>query len=512
MPEPRNLFSGGLKMSRGVLLVLAVVGLVTLMVGCSKSAPSSPEKGAEKPPVASAPETPKSVPDAQPNAAAPPADAGESSAQVAPATAPATPKEMTVAVGGVNEGPETPMGTVDVRFTLPSGWQKSVGFGPTTYGPVETGQPFPTRVTLSAGCNGNCDPRAIPANIDAHFAAFVERASRPNFNTGDETLDAVRADVTTLARFDLPAGRGVALAVDYAKELLASGPYQPQFQVLCVVRQPGDNHYVSLVGIGPLAVKDQWLVAMQGICQSLTMVGPTRTEAEGRPPVTVAGDILTLDQLPADSYEVLSTLSGKPSVISLKRPIVFKELTIAPLGRVYLETNDDPLTLRDVYLTQDQPFPMTDAGVEGDQVLCLRRQSVRISGEGQLRGCTLARALKVGPGLFPEYTEIEFEAGRFRRGQLAQDAIYPEATCMGGKSVTMDVADGGLIRCVLAAPLTVGTVSIPVGCDVKWAGPGLLRTVHLPEGAELTVGEEKHAGPGTASFTKGLFKNYRAAE
>ena len=317
--------------------------------------------------------------------------------------------------------------------------------------------------------------------------------------------------MTTLAQFDLPRGQGLALEINYTQEILDSGPYQPQFKVLCNYLTPGDGYFVAFDGLGPLSAKEASLEPMLEACRSAVVLGPTATEAEGKEPIVVDGQVLALSLLPETAYAVESTSSSKPSVITLNQPVRFGSLLIAPLGRVYVEYNDDPITLRDVYTSQDHTFAMAGADVAGDAVVCLRREGLRINGRGELQRCILARELSVGPARFPIYSEIEFAEGRLKKGHLLEDTTFAEATCRGGTPVSFDPAEGGLTRCVLAAELVKDEVVAPVGSVVSWRGPGLLKDIEVPAGATLKVGQEEFPGAGTASFSESGFKGFQQA-
>ena len=247
--------------------------------------------------------------------------------------------------------------------------------------------------------------------------------------------------------------------------------------------------------------------AVLDICRSVEIVGPTPNEAQTKEPVVLTGKRLELSLLPEDAYTVDSKNSkGVPSVILLNQPVVFGDLTIAPIGRIYVEYNDDPITLRDIYTTTDQPFQVGES-----KVVCLHRAQLRVDGDGNVRRCILAGDTTFGSFSLAAFSEATFEGGQLRRGTLLNEATFPEASCQAGTLVEFDVANGGLTRCTLSKPLEKEGISIPIGAVVEFEEAALLDEVKLPKDAVMKVGEESFTGPGSADFKKGVFNKWTPA-
>jgi hypothetical protein len=400
--------------------------LVSWLGACGRGdAPEAGKSGPEAPPTATAsgPEAPPTAtasgPEAPPTATAsgpeaPPTGersprrelagapaAGEEPAP--PAVEAATPTRVTATVGDMNACPETPVGTVDVAFTLPPGWGEETAWGKGRWGPDGGDVAF----DLGTTCSGSCHPAAVAQNMVRSFDAFRDSAARPNVNSGDPAKDAIRANVETAAEAELTYGRLLALRVTYSDEIMSSGPYRPQLRVLCAWHRPGDAWYLRASLWVDLKEGEAVLPALVEVCKSLEVKGPTASDAEKQEPLVVDGPGCALANLPEAAYTVDSTNSeGQPSVILLTRPVVVGGLPLAPIGRVYVEYNDDPISLRDVFTAEDQAFKVGDV-----EVTCLRRQPLRIDGACALRRCVLAQETTIGEQTAPAYSEITFETG-----------------------------------------------------------------------------------------------------
>ena len=303
----------------------------------------------------------------------------------------------------MSQGPETPVGTVDVAFTLPPGWGEETAWGAGHWGPAGGDIAFAFDTT----CNGSCHPAAVGPNMARSFDGFKTSAARPNVNSGDPAKDAIRADVEVAAETELTNGRLLALKVTYSEAVLASGPYRPQLRVLCGWHRPGDAWYLTLSLRADLKEGEALLPDLLEVCKSVEVKGPTTSEAERQDALVVVGPGCALAGLPEAAYTVQSSNSeGQPSVILLTRPVVVGGLPLAPIGRVYVEYNDDPIGLRDVFTAEDQTFEVGDV-----EVTCLRRQPLRIDGACAVRRCVLAQETTIGEQTAPAYSEITFETG-----------------------------------------------------------------------------------------------------
>lgn len=81
-------------------------------------------------------------------------------------------------------------------FTLAGSWAQAPKWGKASFLPkAELESMEPTVLQLSTSCGGECSPAKTAANVKEALAGRVESSKRPNQNTGDPALDAVRANV-----------------------------------------------------------------------------------------------------------------------------------------------------------------------------------------------------------------------------------------------------------------------------------------------------------------------------
>jgi hypothetical protein len=120
-----------------------------------------------------------------------------------------------------------------VRARVPSDW---VGTGQSFAPPTPTdGYPV---LELDITCNGGCDAKSLPPNMTALVKSTATGAARPNYNTGDPALDAVRLDVAVVDEGD--SQDGVYQAVRVTKPASVTGPYRDEFVARCA-RLHGDQ-------------------------------------------------------------------------------------------------------------------------------------------------------------------------------------------------------------------------------------------------------------------------------
>ncbi|MFH1532185.1 MAG: hypothetical protein ABIK09_15780 [Pseudomonadota bacterium] len=423
-------------MLRRIVQGLSLV-VISLSLGCGRDATPEPVGAVGDPPAVAA--------ESEPAVGGP--STGRNRGVDAPPTVEPEPQpaQITATVGGLSPDPETPMGTVDVTFALPAGWGEGTAWGKGHWGPGDGDLAF----SFDLSCNGDCNPAAIAGNLARGFDGFKDSAARPNFNSGDPAKDAIRATVEAAAEADLPNGRLLALRVTYSEEVLASGPYRPQLRLLCAWHTPGDAWYLTLDLRADLEPGEAILPALVDVCKSVEVKGPTPNEAEQRSPVILETARCELQSLPEATYTVDSKNSeDKPSVILLNQPVVIGGLPVAPIGRIYVEYNDDPITLRDVFTAADHTFKVGDM-----EITCLHRRPLRIDGSCALRRCILAREAAFGTFSVPPYSEITFETGP--------------------------------------------------------AGEAWVKRVHVPGGAVLRAGDQEHPGPGQAVFSEGAFQEWK---
>jgi hypothetical protein len=196
-------------MRRTVLIGLA------LTFGCGKSEPKPEPKPA---PVKPEPPEPVTKPAAPPVDAAPPAPTGPKQVEVKLEPSVGTPVKVRVKVPG--DFTATPYGASAKN----------------QYGEAESG------VDFTVTCDGECTPAKLPDVLAKLVAHGPESASKPNFNTGDPKLDAVRLDVATLDHGDIPGGKFIVYRVTKPKDL--EGPYREAYHALCGKMLPGNDRFI----------------------------------------------------------------------------------------------------------------------------------------------------------------------------------------------------------------------------------------------------------------------------
>ena len=87
-------------------------------------------------------------------------------------------------------------------------------------------------VTCDQAC-GDAEIAQIPKLVDQTF----ETRARPNLNTGDPALDAVRLNVAVVEQGDVPSGKFRVARV--TKPAGLDGPYREQLYAVCVRAKPG---------------------------------------------------------------------------------------------------------------------------------------------------------------------------------------------------------------------------------------------------------------------------------
>lgn len=119
--------------------------------------------------------------------------------------------------------------TARVRVALPAAWQLS----PNGIVLRDASQEAIAGVEFTPICEAACEPDQITSVLDG----TLERRGRPNLNTGDPALDAVRLHLEILERRDLPDGKLAVARV--TKPAGLEGPYREQLYAVCVRAKPG---------------------------------------------------------------------------------------------------------------------------------------------------------------------------------------------------------------------------------------------------------------------------------
>ncbi len=144
-----------------------------------------------------------------------------------------------------------------MRARVPSGW---VGSGQSFRPPTETdGYPV---LELDITCNGMCSAEALPNNLAALVKGTATGAARPNFNTGDPALDAVRLDVAVVDEGTWKDGGYQAVRV--TKPAGLSGPYREELVARCARVHPTQPVFVHAFVRAPLsAEKTLWPLLLE---------------------------------------------------------------------------------------------------------------------------------------------------------------------------------------------------------------------------------------------------------
>ncbi|MBN1225290.1 MAG: hypothetical protein JXB23_18725 [Candidatus Aminicenantes bacterium] len=165
--------------------------------------------------------------------------------------------------------------TLVVKAQIPAGWVRNPDFGGAVFQPEDYADYFYAPVIqYQASCAGPCDPKAIPGNIDKTIQGIKETLSRPNINTGDPELDAVRANVDILADEKFSEdGWILAAAVTYPENLSAA-LYIPKIVVHSFRHHEGDGFFVQTTALAELNQKEELLPLFLEACKK-TDYGPS---------------------------------------------------------------------------------------------------------------------------------------------------------------------------------------------------------------------------------------------
>jgi len=164
--------------------------------------------------------------------------------------------------------------TLAVQGRIPKGWARNLEFGTVVFQPADKDDHFdPPLLQYEVRCGGSCEPQAIPANIEAAVQGIKDRLARPNINTGDSELDAVRAGVEVLLDEKFGAdGRILAAAVTYPEHLSAA-LYIPRVVVHAFLHRPGDGFFIQTTGRCHLNQKDELLPVLTEACKATSPGG-----------------------------------------------------------------------------------------------------------------------------------------------------------------------------------------------------------------------------------------------
>ena len=136
-----------------------------------------------------------------------------------------------------------PAKPVTVTVSAPKGWTKSAGDDFASFSLASSVSSPSPYLSVSVNCDGDCTVAKIDKTIARRTTALIERAKKPNLNTGDSKLDAVRAPVKVLGQGALkPAGQWVALDVGTPNP---KEPYFDGFKATCLLHRPNDDYFIQ---------------------------------------------------------------------------------------------------------------------------------------------------------------------------------------------------------------------------------------------------------------------------
>jgi len=158
--------------------------------------------------------------------------------------------------------------TLALKAKIPANWVRNPDFGGIVYQPENYADYFyPPILSYGTNCAGSCAPKDIPKNIENRIKGIKDILSRPNINTGDPKLDAIRANVEILVEEKFAEdGWILAAAVTYPEEL-SSALYTPKIVVHAFRHHKGDGFFVQTTARAQLTQKDEFLNVFLETCK-----------------------------------------------------------------------------------------------------------------------------------------------------------------------------------------------------------------------------------------------------
>ena len=215
---------------------------ILLMLGCSKD-PAKPAEAAAKP-----------VDKPMPTATTPVAPA-----PAAMPAAPSGPKTLELDVKRHDKA-------IKVKVKVPG--ELTAGDAMASLRETNSGE-FLTGIQFSLTCDGACG-KGLADNLAKFVAGAPDRASKPNYNTGDAKLDAVRLDVKTVDQGDIPDGKFVVYRVK--KQAGLEDPYREHFEAVCARLLPDKSMFVSAYAYTMLDTEKSFGPQMVEACKTFEIM------------------------------------------------------------------------------------------------------------------------------------------------------------------------------------------------------------------------------------------------
>lgn len=158
--------------------------------------------------------------------------------------------------------------TLTIKAGIPATWIRNPDFGTVVFQPKDYEDFFyPPFIQFTVSCAGSCDPEAIPGNIENRIKGIIDTLTRPNINTGDPELDAIRANVEILKQEKFSENDWIFAAAVTYPENLSSAQYVPRVAVHAFCHHPGDAFFVETNARAHLDQKDEMLKILMAACK-----------------------------------------------------------------------------------------------------------------------------------------------------------------------------------------------------------------------------------------------------
>jgi len=158
--------------------------------------------------------------------------------------------------------------TLTVKARIPADWVRNPDLGAVVFQPADYADYFyPPVIHYEISCSGSCDPKAIRGNIEKNIQGIKDILARPNINTGDPELDAIRATVEIITEEKFREDGWIFAAAVTYPEHLSKALYIPKFVVHTFRHHPGDGFFIHTIAMAPLDKKEELLPVLREACK-----------------------------------------------------------------------------------------------------------------------------------------------------------------------------------------------------------------------------------------------------